>query len=155
MSESEVKVAPNGANGFATPLFGFPKIELPAVIGELAEQSVARAKQGCERIKIASEEMADTFRETYSSHAKSATDYGLKLLEISNANTSATMDFFADLLGSKSATDVVTLTAAQSRKVFDAASAQNRELWKLAEKLTMETSEPIKKHFAKALEKAG
>jgi hypothetical protein len=35
----------NGTNGFAMPL-GFAKIALPGVIGELAEQGVARAQQG-------------------------------------------------------------------------------------------------------------
>src|SRR6266436_4888603 len=118
MSESEVKAGLNGTNGFAMPLFGFPRIALPGVFGELAEQGVARAQEGCEKIKAASEEMAEALRETYSSNAGSATDYGLKVIEISNANT---------------------------------ASAQNKDLWELAQKLATETGEPLRKHVAKVL----
>jgi phasin len=154
VNESEMKAGMNGTNGFGMPLFGFPKIALPGVIGELAEQGVARAQQGCEKIKVASEEMTEALRETYSSNARSATDYGLKVFEISNANTASAIDFFAHVLGSKSVTDVVTLTVAQARKAFDTASAQNKELWGLAEKLATETGEPIKKHFAKVLHQA-
>ena len=154
MSESEVKAGLNGANGFGMPLFGFPRIALPGVFGELAEQGIARAQEGCEKIKAASEEMAEALRETYSSNAKSATDYGLRVIEISNANASSAIDFFAHLLSSKSATDAFTLSAAQARKAFDTASAQNKELWELAQKLATETGESIRKHVAKVLYQA-
>ena len=134
------------------PSFGFPKFALPGVLGELSEQGVARAREGCEKIKAASEEMAEALRETYSSNARSATDYGLKVIEISNANTASAIDFFAHLLGSKSATDVFTLSAAQARKAFDTTSAQNKDLWELAQKLATETGEPIRKHVVKVLD---
>ncbi len=75
MSEGEVKVGLNGTNGFAMPLFGFPGIVL---FGGLSEQGVGRAQQGCEKVKAASEEMAVALRESYSSSARSATDYGFQ-----------------------------------------------------------------------------
>jgi phasin len=154
VSESEVEAELNGTNGFAMPLFGFPKIAWPGVFGELSEQGVAQAQDGCENIKAASEEMAEALRQTYSSHAKSTTDYGLKVIEISNANTVSAIDFFAHLLASKSVTDVFSLSAAQARSAFDTAAAQNKDLWALAQKLATETSEPIKKHVAKLLHQA-
>ncbi|WP_324400496.1 phasin family protein [Bradyrhizobium sp.] len=155
MSESQVKAESNGMNVSATPLFGFPKVAFSAnLFGELAEQGVARAQEGCEKIKAVSEEMAEALRESYSSNAKSAGDYGLKVIEISSANTVAAIDFFAHLLGSKSMTDVYTLAAEQARKTFDAASAQNKELWDLTQKLAAETSEPIRKRVTKSLQQA-
>jgi phasin len=151
MTESETKAGSSVTNGFAMPLFGF---KVPSLFGELAEQGVARAQEGCEKIKGASEGMAEALRETYSNTAKGATDYGLKILEISNANTASAIDFFAELLGSKSVTDVFTLSAAQARKGFDAASAQNKELLALAQKLAAETGEPVRQRVAKVLQKA-
>ena len=124
---------------------------LPGVFGALREQGVARAQEGFEKIKVASEQMTEALRETYSANAERATSYGLKVMEISNANTAAAMDFFAQLLGSKSATDAFALSAAQARKTFDATSAQNKELWELAQKIATETGEPIRKHVAKVL----
>jgi hypothetical protein len=77
--------------------------------------------------------------------------YGLKVIEISNANTASAIDFFVHLLGSKSATDVVTVSAEQARKAFDTASAQNKDLWELAQKLATATGEPLRNHVAKVL----
>jgi phasin len=134
-------------------MFGF-KVAFPGVFGELAEQGVARAQEGCEKIKGASEGMTEALRESYSNSARSVTDYGLKVIEISSANTASAIDFFAHLLGSKSVTDVVTLSAAQARKGFDAASAQNKELWELTQKLARETGEPVRKRVAKVLQQA-
>jgi phasin len=150
VSDTQVKVnvnetaSVNGTNGFA----------LPGVFGALREQGVARAQEGFEKIKAASEQMTEALRETYSANAESATSYGLKVIEISNANTAATLDFFAQLLGSKSPTDAFALSAAQARKTFDATSVQNKELWDLAQKLATEAGEPVRKHVGKIFQKA-
>ncbi|WP_245310821.1 phasin family protein [Bradyrhizobium valentinum] len=153
MSESEMKVTLNGTNVFGMPLLDFSKIALPGIGGN--EQVLARAREGFEKIRAASEEMTEALRETYSGNARSATDYGLKVFEISNANTASALDFLIHLCGSKSATDVFTLSAAQTRKAFDTASDQNRELWTLAQKVATETGEPIRKHFTRVLHQAG
>jgi phasin len=149
VSESEMKVGLTAANGFGMPLFGFSKISVPHVFSDLARQGVTRAQEGCEKIKAASEGMVAVLHETYSSGARNATDYGLKVIEISNANTVSAIDFFSHLLGSKSVTDVLTLSAAQTRQAFDTTSAQNKELWGLAQKFATETGEPIRKHIAR------
>lgn len=148
-----MKVTANGTNVFGMPLPDFSKFALPSIGG--SEQVLARTREGFEKIRAASEEMTETLHEAYSGNARSATDYGLKVLEISNANAAATLDFLIHLCGSKSATDVFTLSAAQTRKAFDTASDQNRELWALAQKLATETGEPIRKHFTKVLHQAG
>ena len=154
MSESEVKAGLNGANGFRMPLFEFPRIALPGMFDELARQGVARAQEECEKVKAASEQMAEALRETYSSNARSATDYGLKVIETSKANTASAIDFFAHLFGGKSVMDVFTLSAAQAHKAFDTASAQNKELWELSQKLATETGEPIRKRVVKIFHQA-
>lgn len=155
MNESEVKAEWNGTKAFGMPLFGFPKIALPGVFAELAEQGVARAQEGCDKLKTTSEEIAEALRETYSDSAKSATNYGLKLIDFSNANTVLAIDFFARFMRSKSMTDVLTLSATQAHKTFDTASAQTKDLWELAQKLATETAEPIRKRTAKVFQKAG
>lgn len=144
VSEAEVKAGLNGTNGFGMPLFGLPKIALPGLFGELSEK-------GVEKIKAASEEMAEALRETYSTNARSATDYGLKVIEISNANTASAIDFFAHLVGSKTVTDVFSLSATHAQKAFDTASAQSKDLWELTQKVAAETGEPIRKRVAKVL----
>lgn len=158
MSESEMKATTNGtkANGnnlFGMPLPDFSRMALPGIAGN--EQILARTREGIEKIKAASEEMTEALCETYSSNAKNATDYGLRVFELSNANAASTLDFMIHLCGSKSATDVLTSSAEQTRKAFVAASDQNRELWTLAQKLATETGEPIRKHFGKIFHQTG
>jgi len=148
-----MKVTQNGTNVFGMPLPDFSKIALPGVTGN--EQVLARVREGFGKIRAVSEEMTEALRETYSSNARGTIDYGLKVFEISNANAVSALDFFIHLFGSKSATDVFALSAAQTRKAFDAASDQNRELWALAQKLATETGEPTRKHFTKILHQAG
>lgn len=143
MSESEMKVMVNGTNIFGMPLLGFPKIALPGVVGDLAVESFARAR-------TASEQMAEALSETYSRNAGVATDYGLKVLEISHANTAFAFDLFAHLLGSGSASEVLTLSTEQARKAFD----QNKELWELGQRLATDMRGQVKKHFDRALHHA-
>ena len=151
VSESEMKAEPNGTNGFAMPSFEFSRFALHGAFREVSERGVTRAREGCEKIKAATEEMAEALRETYSTNARSATDYGLKIIEISNANTASAIDFFIHLLGSRSTTDVVVMSTEQARRTFDTASAQSKDLWVLTQKLATETGEPLRKHVAKVL----
>jgi hypothetical protein len=50
--------------------------------------------------------------------------------------------------------EIMQLSATQSRKNFEVTSAQNKELWGLAQRLATETAEPIKKSFTRVLQKA-
>ena len=55
-------------------------------------------------------------------------------------------------MGTKSLSEIMTLSAAQAHKNFDVASGQNKELWDLAQKAATETAEPIKKSVARVLQ---
>ena len=139
----------NEKRGFDMPLFA-----MPGIFRGIAEQSVVRAKENYEKMKAASEEMADILRETYSTNAKGAADYGVKVIEISGVNTNSAFDFLSNLIDTKSLSEITTLSAKQSRKNFEVVTAQNRELWELARKVATETAEPIQKSFTRILQKA-
>lgn len=150
VNDTEVKVTANGMNILTIPAFAFPKFAMPGGFGEIAQQGLARAQEGCDKLKSVSEAAAEALRETYSNNAS----YGLKVIEISSANTASAFDFFAGLLGSKSMTDVVALSATQACKTFETTSAQNKELWELAQRFAVQ-GEPIRKHVANVLKQAG
>jgi hypothetical protein len=57
-------------------------------------------------------------------------------------------------MDTKSLSEIIQLSATQSRKNFEVSSAQNRELWELARKIASETAEPIKTGFTRILQKA-
>src|ERR1700744_998600 len=107
--------------GFDMPLFELPRMAMPGVFRGIADHSVVRVKENCEKMKAASGELADVLRETYSTNAKGAADYGIKVIEISSVNTSSAFDFFTNLMGTKSLSEIMTLSAVQARKNFDVA----------------------------------
>jgi phasin len=143
------KVEANEKRGFDAPLFAMPEI-----FRGIAEQGVVRARDNYEKIKAASGEIAVILRKTYSTNARGAADYGIKVIEISGVNTNSAFDFLTNLMDTKSLSEVIQLSATQNRKNFEATSEQNRELWELTQKVATETVEPIKKSFTRVLQKA-
>jgi phasin len=155
-SKAEVNNPPPNAKAQANEKQGFdmPLFAIPGIFRGITEQSVVRVRENCEKMKAASGEIADILRETYSTNAKGAADYGAKVIEISGVNTNAAFNFFTNLMETKSLSEIMKLSATQSRKNVEVASAQNRELWELAQTVAAETAEPIKKSFTRALQKA-
>lgn len=140
--------------GFEMPFLQLPRTVMPGFFRAIAEQGALRVKENCEKMKLASGEMADVLRETCSTNAKGAADYGGKVIEISSVNTTLVFDFLTSLMDTASPSEIMTLSTAQTRKNFDVASAQNKELWDLAQKVVIETAEPIKKSVARVLQHA-
>jgi phasin len=138
---------------FEIPSFEVPKMEIPAAFREMAEKSVTQAKQNYERMKSAAEEATDLLEQTYSTATKGASDYGLKLIELSRVNTNAAFDFYTELMTLKSFSEVVELSTTHARKQFETATAQGKELSALAQKVATESAEPIKESVAKVFKK--
>jgi phasin len=143
------KVEANEKRGFDVPLFA-----MPGIFRGIAEQGVVRARDNYEKIKASSGEIANILREIYSTNARGAADYGGKVIEISGVNTDSAFDFLTNLMDTKSLSEIIQLSVTQSRKNFEATSAQNRELWELAQKVATEAAEPIKKSFTRVPQKA-
>src|SRR6266700_5362647 len=138
---------------FDLPKFDLPKLEVPAAFREIAEKSVAQAKETYERVKAAAEEATDLLEDTYTTAAKGAADYNLKIIEAARANTNAAFDYARELLDVKSVSEVVELSTAHARKQFEAVSEQSKELAALAQKVATETTEPLKSGVTKAFRK--
>lgn len=152
-AKAETNAAPlNGtANGSAKLQFDVPFFNIQTIFGNLAEPAAARAKANFEQMKVTSEEISGALYDACSTNAKRAAEYGSKVIEISNTRTTSALDFLSQLADARSFADLVNLSTAHSRKTFEAASAQNRELWDLAQKAAIETTEPIKKSFNRVL----
>ena len=139
---------------FELPKFEMPKFEMPAPFRDMAEKSIAQAKENYEKMKAAAEDATDVLEDTYATATKGYADYGLKLIEVARANTNAAFDFATELYGVKSLAEFVELSTAHLRKQFEALSAQSKELTALAQKVASETSDPIKESMTKVFKKA-
>ena len=153
---AETNVAPmNGvADRSAELRFDVPFFNIQAIFGNLAEQGATRAKASFAQVKTASEEMTEALCDACSTNARRAGDYSTRVIAISNANTTSALEFSSQLADARSFVDLVNLSIAQSRKTFEATSAQNRELWDLAQKVATETAEPIKQSLNRVLRRA-
>jgi phasin len=150
-SRSKYKPAPaaSGAPKFEMSSFEMPKMEIPAAFREIAEKSVSQAKESYEKMKSAAEEATDVLEDTYATATKGVSDYGLKLLEAARENTNSAFDFAARLMTVKSLSEVVELSTAHTRKRYEAVTAQTKELAAIAQKVAVDTAEPVKERFGK------
>ena len=139
---------------FEMPKFEMPKIEFPSAFRELAEKSIAQAKEGYEKMKAAAEDGTEMLEETYAKASKGYADYGLKLIETARANSNAAFDLMAQLLAAKSASEFVELSSGYMRAQFDNVTAQAKDLADHAQKVANETTAPMKETFTTAFNKA-
>ncbi len=139
---------------FDMPQFEMPKMEVPAAFREVAEKSLAQAKENYEKMKSIAEEATDLIEDTYATASKGCTGYGLKLIETARANSDATFGLMTELMGAKSYSEVVELTSGYMRKQFETMTAQAKDLSEHAQKVATETAEPIKASFSSVLKKA-
>jgi phasin len=137
---------------FETPKYELPN-EVPAAFREFAERGVAQAKDAYERMRAAAEESTAVLEDTYATTAKGVTAYNLKLIECARANTNAAFDFVGQVLTAKSFSEVIELSSAHTRKQFENAAAQGKELTALAQKAAIDAVEPIKSGVNSAFSK--
>jgi phasin len=138
---------------FDIPSFDMPKFEVPAAFREAAEKGVAQAKEGWEKMKVASEEATEVLESSYTTAAKGASEYGLKVIDAARTNTNAAFDFATTLATAKTLSEFVEMSSTHARKQFDTVSAQTKELTSLAQKVTADTVEPLKTGITSALKK--
>jgi phasin len=138
---------------FDMPKFDMPAMEVPAAFREFAEKGVAQTRDAYEKMKAAAEESTEMLETCYSTASKGSTEYGLKLIEITRANTNAALDYMERLFGAKSASDLVEISTTHARAQFEALTTQSKELATLAQKVVTDTAEPIKSGVNKAMKK--
>jgi len=129
---------PFGVPNYEMPKFDLSKMEMPVAFREIAEKGVAQAKNNYGKIQAAAEEATDLLKGAYTTAAKGATDYNLKVIEIAHTNANTAFDYAYELLGVKSLSEFVELSTAHARKQFEAMTAQTKELTELAQKVTTE-----------------
>jgi phasin len=139
---------------FEMPNFEMPKMEMPAAYRELAEKTLAQAKENYEKVKGMAEEATDTIEDIYATAAKGCSGYGLKVIESARANSNAAFDLFGELMAAKSYSEVVELSTAYLRSQFETVTAQAKDLAECAQKVAIDTAAPIKEGFSSVMSKA-
>lgn len=137
------KEAATESANFPFAQFAIPRVDLPATFREAATKWVDQGKVSFEKIITAAEEANGAFEKAYSSAAKGVADYGAKVAEVMHASTVAAFDLTHDMIAAKSLPEAMEISTAGARRQLDTLTAQNRELWTLAQQLVTETTKPI------------
>jgi phasin len=130
--------SPIGPPNYEIPKIDLPKMEMPPAFRELAAKGVAQARDTYEKAKAATEKATDQLKDTYTTAAKGATAYNLKVIEIARINANTAFDNAHELLGAKSISEFVALSSAHARKQLEAMTAQTKELAEIAQKVATE-----------------
>lgn len=139
-AEPEAAVAANPFEALGMPM---PVIEMPPVFREFAEKSLAQAREGYSKMKVAAEDATDLVEDTYETTRKSAFAISVKALDVAKANSDASFAFAKDLFGAKTFAEVIELQSAFARKQFDAFGAQAKELQDLTQKFMTDATKPV------------
>jgi phasin len=147
------EAAKSEAPKFEAPKFEMPNLEVPAAFREFAEKGVTQARDNWEKMKTATEEANGAIENSYNTATKGLSDYGLKMIELSQANANAMFGFCSQLMAVRSLSEAVELSTSHARQQFETVTAQTRDLSSLAQKVATEAAAPIKDGLSGAFKK--
>jgi phasin len=138
---------------FELPKFNVPNYAVPEAYREIAEKGAAQSKEMFEKMRAGTEEATGLLENTFKVATTGATEFNRKIVENARANTNAFFDHAIALLGAKSPSEAMEVSTAHARKQFEAVAHQTKELTALAQKVTTETTEPVKASITKTFNK--
>lgn len=144
------KVAQTASEEFTAQL---PNAGAQDLVREMAEQSVATARQMYETARNAAEEATDMMEDSYEHARKNFTEMNMKLIDQAQANTDRVFAFAKEVAGVKTVSEAVELQTKFVREQFEAFASQAREMQEVATKLASETSGPMKDAWERATNK--
>ena len=132
--------------------FNAPSFQIPEQFRAFAENGVNQARDGYQKLKAAAESNNEALEAVYASATKGASGFTAKIVEIAQANVTASFDFAQSLVGVGSLPEAAELVSAHARKQLEALTAQSKELAELGQKVAAETVEPLKASVTKAFQ---
>ena len=115
-----------------------------------AEKGSAQAKEAFEKMSANATESAELMKNSYSTALNGVQDYNKKILEFTQANTKAAMDFVQKLSAVKSPSEFMELSTEHSREQFQVLTHQSQELGALAQQVMHAALEPLTAGATKA-----
>jgi phasin len=106
-----------------------PKTDATQAFRATAEKGTAQAKEAFEKVSAATAEATDLIKNSVATAVKGAQDYNNKVIEFTQTNTKAALDFVQKLSGVKSPSDFIELSTDHSRKQFETLRAIAERRW--------------------------
>ncbi|MFK7792258.1 MAG: phasin family protein [Devosiaceae bacterium] len=135
-----------------TELFPMNTADMPEAFRDMAEKSVAQARDGYAKAKAAAEEATDVMEEGFETARANTMDLSTVAMDAAKTNIDAGFAFMKDIMSVKSVSEAVELQTAFARERFDASSAQAKDMQAKVTKMTEEASKPVKDAMAKGMD---
>jgi phasin len=121
---------------------------------KFAQPGAAYANDMYEKSKVGAEETNKVIEQTYSTIARSAADFNVQWIEMVRANINSALDYSRQLVGAKSPSEFLELSAAHARKQFEIFTEQAKQLTSLAQKVTTDAVQPLQAGVKSTLSRA-
>jgi phasin len=128
--------------------------EVPEHVRAFAEKGVSQARDSYAKFKDVAESNNGTIEAVFAIATKGASEFSAKLMELTKANTTATLDFVQELIAVKSPSEAMELWTAHAKKQFENFTAHAKELAEMSQKVATEAAEPIKTNASKLFKPA-
>jgi phasin len=125
---------------------------VPEAARELAEKTVAEAREAYERSKNALEAALESVDRSYDALGQGAAALNRKIIEIAQRNISSGFDLARSLATAKTLAEIVELRATYWRKQFTVLADQAEEVRALYAKMAEEMTRPIKEHVVRTFD---
>jgi phasin len=121
---------------------------------EITETSAEWSREFFEKVGAATTEAAKIMQTCCSTALKGMQDYNNKVIEFTQTNTKSHADFLQKVAAVKSPSEFLEVSTEHARHQHEILAEQAKLLATLAQKLTLETAEPIKAGLAKTYDRA-
>lgn len=125
---------------------------VPEAARELAEKTVAEAREAYERSKNALEAALESVDRSYDALGQGAAALNRKIIEIAQRNISSGFDLAKSLATAKTLAEIVELRATYWRKQFTVLADQAEEVRALYAKMAEEMTRPMKEHLVRTFD---
>ena len=111
------------------------------------ETGAKAAREAAESGTEAAEQAAKRAEQSYSSAAAGLRDFNAKLMNMAQANTTAGLNFLAELARAKGPTEAFELWSRHTQTHFQRMTEQSQELATLGQRIAASSTEPLRRGF--------
>jgi hypothetical protein len=109
------------------------------------EAAARTAREATERGTEAAEQATRRAEQSYSSAAEGFRDFHAKLMDIAQANTTAGLNFLAELARAKNPTEAFELCSRHTQTQMQRLTEQSQELATLGQRIATSSTEPLRR----------
>jgi phasin len=134
-------------------LFEGVDMAVPEAVRAMAEKTVTQSREAYEAAKGTMEEAVEVLEKSIDQAGQGATALNRKVIDNAQTNLNTGFDMAKELAGAKNIAEFMELQSSFARKQFEALTAQAEEIRELSTKIATDTSNPIKDHVTRSIDK--